>query len=224
MRKIGQILLVGFALLLFTSCEDKEEANLYKAQACLDKATAATANACLGSISGQTSQRSYSLRCSASFLAEGIDESAIIDALRNIDGDQGGDPTSASIAALAMTDSTASANAVSNCAKSGSDSLTALANFANVATALKGALALGSDPTPAQVETAIDGWGAQTPAEKEAVANAIIASQASMCNSTNGLFKDTDACTDINQAIAANPSGGTALADALIANLDNQSN
>jgi hypothetical protein len=218
-------LIIGYS---FWGCEDKKEANLYKAQNCLNKAVPSTATSCLSFISSQTSERSYVLRCSIAFLAEGIDETAIVDALTNIDGANGGDPTSATIAALAMSTTDAASTALSYCTLSGSKSLAALAGFANISTIMGSLLPGLTYPfTAAQVEAAIASYNGAVPADsdaKAALGSALIASQSSLCNATNGLFKNDPACTDINQAIAANPDNPNAIADALLANLQNQSN
>lgn len=70
------VLALGIAVLL-SGCEAEqtEKDMLAEAQYCLDKATAATANACMAKISGLTAPKAYALRCAAGFIAEDITSS-----------------------------------------------------------------------------------------------------------------------------------------------------
>lgn len=215
------IVMTGLIATVLLGCEDKKETNLYKAQRCINTATAATVNSCLNIISSQTSARSYVLRCSAAFISQEIDEAAIADAVENIKKKDGSNPTTPAIAALAMDDTTVSAEALEMCTLSGSDSLTHLANLANLATAMKALLNFPDGASAADIEALLAGWtpGGATP-DHEALGEAVIASQDSMCNPTNGLFKDTKACQDINAAIAENGGDAAAIADALIAKIN----
>lgn len=221
------IVLSLFSITWLTGCEDKKEADLFNAQACIDTATAATANACLEQIEGDSSRRAAVLRCSAAFISQGIDEIAIVNALENIDGAEGGDPTAPAIAALAMDNTTNSAAAVSTCDATESEALSALANFANLATAMKALLGFADGASGSDIETLIDGYVASPPVnsdEKAALGAAVIASQESLCDAETGLFKNDEACVDINAAIAAGGGDSNAVADALMGNLDNQGN
>lgn len=214
-----------FANLLFTACEDQQEADLFKAQICIDKASASSVNGCLDLIEGDNSERAYVLRCSAAFISEGIDETAIVNAVENIDGSGGGDPTTPAIAALAMSTTAISAAAVSTCNATNSDALIALANFANIATAMDVLLSFPNNPTSAQIDALIDSYnpGTANAADKAALGTAVIAGQSSLCDPNSGLFQGNEACADIDAAVAANPNDPSAVADALIANLNTPS-
>jgi hypothetical protein len=227
MKRFGLILLAIAGLGWLTGCEDKQEVDLFKAQLCIDKATAATVNSCLTQIDGDNSRRAFVMRCSAAFISEGIDEIAIVNALENIDGEEGGDPTAPAIAALAMSDTTTSAQALTTCTQTESSALISLANFANLATAMKALLGFTAGASGADIENLIDTYVGSIPpdsADKEALGAAVIASQESLCNPDDGLFRDDDACVDINAAIASGGGDPNDVADALMANLDDQEN
>ncbi len=216
-------LLIFMALIgvvLATGCEDKKQADLFNAQICIDNATAANVNNCLTEIEGDNSKRAAVLRCSAAFISQNIDEVAIVNALENIDGEEGGNPTTPAIAALAMEDTTVSAAAVATCDQAQSEALSSLANFANLATAMKQLLGFADGASAADIEALIDGYTHTPNADTTALGQAVITSQSSLCNADNGLFKDDEACVDINAAIAAGGGDPDAVANALIQNLD----
>lgn len=223
--KLGFIFVLPLTSILFIGCNEKEE-NLFKAQNCINTATATSVNSCLNFISGQTSARSYVLRCSAAFISQGINEDAIVEAIQNIEGKEAGNPTTPAIAALSMESVAISNQALEDCTRSESKSLTALANFANLSTAMSSLLGVvGTSPTQAELEALIASYDPNNPPnpnpdDKEALGTAVIASQDSLCNSDNGLFKGTKACTDINAAIQASPNNPGAVADALIGRIN----
>jgi len=220
---LGFIFSATLISLMIVSCGNKKEENLFKAQYCINTATAASVNSCLNFISGQTSAKSYVLRCSAAFISQGIDEDAIVEAIENIEGKEAGNPTTPAIAALTMESVAVSGQALEDCTKSESKSLTALANFANLSTAMSVVLGVVSDnPTQAEIDALLSSYNPSLPSnkEKEALGASIIASQDSLCNTTNGLFKGTKACTDINSAIQDHPNDPKAVADALIGNIN----
>lgn len=216
------ILLTSLSITLL-GCEDKKEGNLIKAQDCINKASANSVNSCLNYITGYTSKRSYVLRCSAAFISEGIDEDAIIAAIENIDGKNGGsNPTTPAISALTMSSASVSTAAVEVCTLSESAALTALAQFANLSTSLGSLLGFAQGADPSNIEALLAAYsGTPSDAEKEVLGSAVLSAQSSLCNSKNGLFKDTKACTDIDSAVAAHPNDPAQLADALISNLNN---
>ncbi len=219
-RLSGFFLLVATGL-LFTACEDKQQTNLYKAQICIDNATPATADACLNDIAGQTSERAYVLRCSAAFISQGIDEDAIVAALENIDGsEEGVNPTTPTIAALAMADTTASRDALEVCSLTNSEVLTALASFSNMATGIKSLLGFTDGATAEDIETLLEDYknnpGNYDDAKKEELGNTVLASQDSLCNPDDGYMKDDEACDDINTAVSNNPNDPTEIANELL--------
>lgn len=219
MRRSGLVITCLLSITFLSSCEDKKEADLYKAQLCIDKATAASVNDCLNFISGDNSKRAAVLRCSAAFISENIDETAIVNALENIDGQSSGNPTTPAIAALQMSSTTVASQAVSTCAAADSEALTALANFANIATSMSALAGFPSNPTPSSVEAWLSSYSGTSGTDTETLGNAIIASQDSLCNSQNGLFKDQKACTDINAAITAGGGNPVTVANQLLQNI-----
>ncbi len=221
MKKLFGFTLLALSFIFLSGCEDKKQTNLFKAQVCIDHATAATVNACLNDIQGQNSERAYVLRCSAAFISQGIDEDAIVDALENIDGgDSNQNPTTPTIAALAMSDTTTSTAALQVCAQTNSSVLTALASFANMATSMKELLGFPDGATAADIEALLDDYknnpNNYDDTKKEQLGNTVIASQESLCNPDDGYMKDDQACQDINSAIAENPNDPLAIANALL--------
>lgn len=224
MQRIGIITGMLASLFIFSGCGDKQETDLFKAQACINTATAATVNSCLVQIEGDNSERAWVMRCSAAFISQGIDEDAIVAAMENIDGEEAGqDPTTPAMAALAMDAPATSTAALTTCTATNSKSLIAIANMANLATVMKSLLGLADGFTSGDLDTAIDMFNAGT-TDSATLGAAVIASQDSICNPDSGLFKDDDICTDINASIAANPNDNDAIGDALLANINNQNN
>ncbi len=207
---------------LVSSCEDKTQTDLYKAQLCVDNSTSATVNSCLEIIDGDSSEYAEVLRCSAAFIAEGITEAQIVTAIENIDGDDSNsDPTTPAIAALAMSSTTNSTAAVTTCAKTGSEILISLSNLSNLATAMAILLDYTAGAGTESLEAALAAYnsGSADATEKAALGAAIVSSQSSLCDAEEGQFKDDDICADINSSVAANPNDNGAIADALIAKL-----
>jgi hypothetical protein len=207
-------------VLLLSGCDNKSESNLFRAQQCINTATADSVDSCLNFIGNQTSKRAYVLRCSAAFISQGIDELAIVKAISNINGEEGGNPTAPAIAALAMESPAVSSAAVEVCTQSGSSSLAALANFANISTAMSTILNFPPNPTAEDIQDLLDTYdpSSATAEDKQALGAAVIASQDNLCNPKTGLFKGTEACKDIDDAIASS-SDPALVADALLANL-----
>ncbi len=197
------ILVLVFSVLV--GCEDKSETDLFKAQLCIDNANAANVNACLNQIEGDTSKRAAVLRCSAAFISEDITDDSIVRAIENLKGDQEASSTSVAIEEFAMSSPEASDAAVNTCEKTESESLIALANFANFATVLTpvlNALGLGG-ACGDDVQCAIDAFDPSVPGnadDEAALGAAISASSDSLCDPTTGLFKSSDACTDLKAA------------------------
>ena len=211
--------LTAISILIFNlGCEDKKESNLFKAQYCIDKATASNVNDCLELLGSQNNRRANVLRCSAAFIAEGIDEDAIVDVIRVLDKDENSAGGSApAISALTMSSTDAANGALAVCETTESDTLIALAGLASISTAMSSVLSLGANPTEAQVQAAIDGFSS---GDATSVGNAVIANQDSMCNPDSGLFKDSDECTKMNAAIKAG-GGNDAIGQAFINSLKN---
>ena len=222
MRIFSALIAATLILFTLTGCEDEKESNLFKAQQCIDTATASTVNECTTYLAGDVSEQSYVLQCSIAFIAEGITETAIVTALENIDKqDQASDPTITAFSALTMSSTTASTDALTKCTNSGSKALIALANFANLATAVGSLGSLLSDPSEANIQNFLNSYNSATDAG--VLGAAVVASQDSLCNTTNGLMKGTEPCDNINQAIASGASNDD-IGDLLISNINNPNN
>ena len=213
--------MAGLLSLSLMACEDQEEVNLFAAQQCLDTATAATAQSCVAKLSGNNSQQAYILRCAADFVAGGITTSSIATALENIDK-AGTDPTAAMFSAFQFQGATpAAANAAAdaaavNCNAAGSDTLKALVNTARLAT-LATTTATCIDPNNPAASLGDNYTPGNCSASADSLASVLKDSQASMCGE-NGAYKDNDICTNLNAAIAANPTNNQALIDQFLAN------
>ncbi len=84
------ILFYIFGFVFLSSCGAKDADKIAEAQACLDKATAATVESCASKVSGLTSAGAYGILCSAKFISERFeDPNKYIDALNSISGGTG---------------------------------------------------------------------------------------------------------------------------------------
>ncbi|HPI39786.1 MAG TPA: hypothetical protein PLJ21_03225 [Pseudobdellovibrionaceae bacterium] len=84
-------LFISFALYFILGCAATDADKIAEAQTCLDKATAATAEACTTKVSGLTSPGAYNIRCASKFISERFeDPNKYIEALSSISGGTGG--------------------------------------------------------------------------------------------------------------------------------------
>jgi hypothetical protein len=228
------LLLLLLSFTFFTACTE-ENKEIFEAQACLDRATPATAMSCAEKVSGKNNQRAYVITCGARFLARGLDEQKIAAALEEISDDTGGtDPTSTAIANLAVMDDFENPTNFDQafadetlrvCQLTGSDGLSALASFSSVATTV-GALSTaqacidgsgdGYEVDVNCITAELDSAGDTDATSLGATARA---NQELWCGE-NGIFKDETFCFDVNAAVGA---GGTDddIGDALLAGIAN---
>ena len=239
MRLFGLVLL-SISLLTFSGCEDKDDAEIYKAQFCLDRAAPGSADvaACVANIQNQTSKQAYVLKCSADFLTAGIDEVKIVNAIENMDGDDNGsNPSTVLMDNLSFqtqtpiaSNNTLAAQAVTNCSLSGSDTLKALAEMASVSTFMY--VATGGGQTIEQFlqgctggSTCID--SIVTNGDDAAMAATVLSMQDTLCGE-NGMFKsEGDTCLDIQNATDSatkNPDGSVQNPEAFLEDLMNRFN
>ena len=228
MTKVSSLLVSFLTLVTFIGCANEEQSDLFEAQICIDNidATQSTAalssdvDACLSKISGQTSNESFVLRCAGDFLKQGIAETALVNAIQDLDN-EGGDSTAATMEVLKFDTTANSAAAVSNCSQSGSTALTALANLANISTVVdsfKGGAA--------NIQDYVDNYNPATltDTEKAEMADAIIASQESLCSTDQGIMEGNEVCQNIDSAVgsgATTDAEKAALLDAFMANAQN---
>lgn len=218
------LILPVFALL---GCETSEDRQIASAESCLDSATTtADADRCISLVSGLTSADSYLIRCSANFIANGFTGTRLANAFQSVKDNKSGtstDPTKTMMAYMVFTDTSDNHNinqVVSNCQASGVSSMYRLAVAAQLATSiaslgnqLTAITNLGSNPTQAQLETAItsaitavQSGGA---ASQTTIGTIAISAQTAFCG-TGSAYSTTTVCTDLNSAVAAN--GGSAQA------------
>ena len=235
MNRFGLLVAVMASLLLISGCENSKETKLFKAQICLDTANVGTeAAACVQPILSETSKRAYVLICSARFLERGLDETKIVQALKEISDDEGTDPTSTAIANLAVMNSVTNPTSYdvtfaresynSSCSLTESKGLIALSSFSVIATsigALTGATGcIDTSPSSGEpyeidvacMKTEIAGG---TTGDTTILGETARENQETLCGE-NGVFKDEEICTDINASVTA---GGTdqAIGDAIMA-------
>jgi hypothetical protein len=135
MKKQLFVLLLVSSSFGLTSCEEKEDDKVFSAQQCLDSATPATVDTCVNMVSGISSNKAYTIRCSADFIRESITNDKIIDAIENLDDNQtASDPTTILLDNFKFSNVTLADAAVANCSATGSDTLKVLALTAKTAT------------------------------------------------------------------------------------------
>lgn len=216
MLRFGLIALVASSIFLISGCEDDKKSKLFKAQICLDKASPGDeAAACYEPIINETSKRAYVIICSARFLERGLDDAKIVAALKEISDDNGTDPTSTAISNLAFPDSATTPTSYdvqfardtfnNFCVNTESDGLIALSSFAVISTAtafLVDSLAIpGCTGGQLSVDCVKQGLeNLDESAETGIIGETALENREVLCGE-NGLFKDEQLCTDINDAI-----------------------
>lgn len=217
-------LFLSSILIFITSCEDKESDAIYKAQICLDSATSTTVDSCLTEITNITSQEAYLLKCSADFLRANITESTLVSALENLNNENNTtNPAATAMANLKFSSNALAEQAVTNCRKTNSLSLTTLSSIAAVSTATFIALQrLGLSPTstPDQIAAAIVALdpATMTPDELAAVGNSVLTLADAACG-TGGTMGNTEVCNAIPEG-----TDPATLATSFLNNLHNPTN
>jgi putative hemolysin len=208
MNKIA-LCFLAFSTLIFASCEDKDDDKVFSAQQCLDKATPATVDTCVGMVAGISTSKSYVIRCSADFIRQNITNSTIVDALENLDKDknQGGTDPNVILydffvfspangdTALGLVNS-----AVANCAATGSETLQVLALSAKSATVIKSLTGGASIEDWLNTNPDFNAIATGNPEEMIALGETILAVQPIACGK-GGSFEDTEVCTNLNNSI-----------------------
>lgn len=197
---------------LMISCAETDQDKIRDAQACLDKATAATASACMTKVNGLTSKASYLIRCSAMMIKQGLSDptklSSIMTAMSG-----GSNPTGNAMTAIMFSsngggtpnaaDQTDATNASNYCYLSGSPGLNMLGFLANLATFTNIQTANGNAATM----TAYAVSNAATLANTGSNAAMLAASYQQNCSGGSSAYSTF--CTQYATAIA-NTSGGAA--------------
>jgi hypothetical protein len=220
------------AALFLTSCETAEDRQLAAAQDCIDTAkVAADADRCVALVEGLETEKSYLIRCSANYIAQGFTGARMASAFQRLldDNGSGQDPMATVMAYLVFSNNAATHsvdNAVSNCTKSGVRSMLRLVTMSKLATFITTA-GLGSIPAnanpldpsfdPSQISTAITTIvGSGSPADKENIGNIAITAQTAYCNAGSS-FENNEICSNLNQAIAAGGGNAQTIGEQLLA-------
>lgn len=236
-------LLLAFGLV---SCSNTDQKNLFEAQICIDhisvpasisdterQALSSQVDNCMSSIASKTTTQAYVLKCAGEFIRQGIAETSLISAVKDLNNNNNSvDPSIAAMDALAFSGITgkysSSADAVSaavtNCTASQSNTLEALAGLSNISTTLKSLI--GVSPSLNDFITNYT-TGSLTSTEKINLANTIINSSESLCDPNSGLFKGNEFCQNVDQAAAAGTATDAekeAFIDAWMANNQNANN
>jgi hypothetical protein len=206
------------ALFLF-GCEEKNDDKIYKAQRCLDNSTSETVDNCVEMVSGITSGQAYQIRCSADFLRADINNDTILDAIEELDNDNGSssDATVTFFKFFKFEDTAAADVAIENCTLTGSQTYRDLALAAKTATIMNG-LTGGQD---------LDQWidslnpgsiDSLSEEELEDLGETVIALHPSLCGE-GGDFEDNPVCDEIGAVI--DEPNAVELAKALLLELKN---
>ncbi len=225
MKKIllSILLLGGFAFVI--GCETDEDNTIAKGQKCLDSATASSASDCLAMMGGLESAESYSIRCAARFIMNGLTTARVADAVESLKTTTAGqDPAGIMMGMFAFQTTAAADLAYADCNRSGSASFIYIGQVARMGTiitsvdpAIAAAIAAGTPIPPADIDAAIAATIGDAAKEASLGATAV-ALAATQCSDPT---KNVEVCTQINAAIAANPGNNQAIGAALLTALSN---
>ncbi len=163
MRSVLLAALSAVAAFGLVGCESKQEANLAKAQACLDQATPANADSCTAMIGDDMSQKAMLIRCAGLYVKNGFVGDRVAQAFERIKQNPSGgtDPMVTSLSFMTFTSMDAATLAAQYCTASGVRSMERLATFTTMATLLAVNGGIGTIPaeglSEAQMSSAIDG-------------------------------------------------------------------
>ncbi|MFS4459332.1 hypothetical protein [Bdellovibrio sp. HCB2-146] len=211
------IIALGVLSLGLSGCEETDADKIGDAQLCLDKATSATASACLDKIAGIETPAAYVVRCSAGFMEEGFtDAQRLIDAIEQLDA--GGDGTTGLMSLMAFKSKSSGVlnkafadQVYSDCEKSKQKSLTMMGALAKSATTFA-AIAIpglnsGTPVSANDIKDAIDDLlgtnggsytGDPTPVIQD-IGSAVTTTYLTTC--TSGSSSTSDLCTEMTNAI-----------------------
>lgn len=206
-------LILASLMMGLVACETGEDNTMNKAQVCLDLATtAAEATNCLNMVSGIENEKASRIRCSATFIQNGLTKDRFATAFTNMKNTPAGqDPVLAMLDTLAFTGSgasTAASYAATECAKSKSAGMTYFAMLTLTATVAK---AINPSNIANALQTIASGGG--TASDVAAIGSAAIAAQSTYCGGSSQA--DPKLCTDLNSAIATGGGNPTAVGQAL---------
>ncbi|OQW47282.1 MAG: hypothetical protein A4S09_15930 [Proteobacteria bacterium SG_bin7] len=223
----------AMAVLFLAACEDEETNAIAKAQRCLDKVVggtvasrAAAAANCKAMVSGYNSADSYSIRCAADFIGDGLDATRISNAVgRMRDAPAGVDPSMVLMGTIAFSSKAKGDEAFSDCRLSGSAGYIFFASAARVGTLvadaaggnggpLLTAIQNGQTPTSAEINQAIQNAGSANNADIGATAVVLFSSQCAVVTAQNQTV-----CNQVQTAINAGAGNMAAIGANLLAGL-----
>ena len=232
MKKIILTLGLGLFAAGLVGCETSADRQLASGQACLDSITttvpaqaSAQAATCVSLVQGLSSPESYLVRCSANFVGQGFTASRIassIDKIKN--GSPGTDQMVGMMAYLvfnvganATAKNLAASDAVTNCNRSGVNSMIRLAQGAQIATSIANGTVDPTSPTAvADLNAIVQSYVAgSNPALEISLGQSAVTATAAYCG-VGSSYETTKVCTDLKAALASstNPQtiGATLLA------------
>lgn len=214
-KGLSALSVASLTILALSACETDEDNKIAKAQACLNNATASSVSNCTAMISGLSSARSYLIRCSADFIAQGFGDpdkfAQAFSALQDEETGSSGSPMLSMLGHMAF-DSTANANqAFSNCTASGVKGMTMFASMVRMSTIITNASAVvpsGPDGsyTPEDMADVLQDGSFDDQSDEE-LGESVIAAHGAYCQEINE--SNAEMCNDLQSAID-NGSGDTA--------------
>lgn len=231
----------ALAVMFLSACEDAETNAIAKAQKCLDgvvggtvasRATAAAA--CKAMVNGYSSADSYSIRCAAGFIGDGLDSTRISNAVGTMIDNSGGggtDPAMMLMGMISFSSQGVADTVYADCVSSGSAGYIYFASAGRIGTtvaaaggaqgaAVLAAIAAGNTPSAADIDAAVaNAQGGSSAAQQTAIgatAATLYTSQCAVITSQN-----TAICNEMSTAINATPGNYQAIGAALLASLQN---
>ncbi len=224
----------GVATLFLTGCEDAETNAIAKAQKCLDRISGGTvasrsaaATTCKAMVASYSSAESYSIRCAAGFIGDGLDSQRISNAVgRMLDNNGANDPAMTLMGMLAFSSGTVATAVYNDCVASGSNGYIYFASAARIGTTVAEAggaaggniladILNGQTPDPADINAAVTNASGGATAQQQtaigATATTLYSSQCAVITDQNSAV-----CTQIGQAINNNAGNYQAIGAALI--------
>ncbi len=238
MKKFLSVCIV--ALIFLTGCEDEETNAIAKAQKCLDgirggtvASRAASATNCKAMVGSYSSSNSYSIRCAADFIGDGLDSTRISNAVgKMLDNNGANDPAMTLMGMIAFSSETVANTAFNDCTASGSAGYIYFASAARIGTLVAAAgggagtnvlnaILNGNTPSTADIQNAIaNAAGGGASAGQQA---AVGSTAATLYSSQCAVITDQNAavCNQIATAINSNPGNYQAIGAQLLSLLQN---
>jgi hypothetical protein len=223
-----KLLILILVALGLTACTNPDANKVAEAQACLNKATRATASTCSAIVAGLTTSGAARIRCAAEFLHQGFsDPTTLSAALAQMDNGAGGtySDTSGAMAVFAFKtetllpdNTTLASTTYSQCSNSGSPGLKFFSSLSVTATIAQEVNAAqvnnGTDMTNAlQTLHADNTAGGQ--AKKTIVGTMLVDAYGTNCANAK---PDDTVCNQMAAAIVAGAGDPLAIANSFLAN------